>query len=242
MKKIQKIASIFMSLGMVFTVSGCFQEWPYQERQMVDKNGIWNCEYILGTGKTECAVGNYLAVNNLEYIFIPTHINGIKVVQIGYASFFNDGKVGAIETKKVFLPYGIKTVLVCAGDNFYTSGKELELSASELNGETVYIPKAYEDYYKQSKVYFANVVYDINYENEEYQYHSVDNYKYGSLIEIVPPDPEREGYTFDGWYKESECVNEWDFETDTLPEEIKDESGEVLFQETALYAKWIRYT
>lgn len=27
-----------------------------------------------------------------------------------------------------------------------------------------------------------------------------------------PPNPTKEGYIFDGWYKEPECVNEWNFE------------------------------
>ena len=40
-------------------------------------------------------------------------------------------------------------------------------------------------------------------------------------------DPELEGYSFDGWYKEPECVNEWDFDNDIVVEES-----------TTLYAKW----
>ncbi len=41
-----------------------------------------------------------------------------------------------------------------------------------------------------------------------------------------PDDPTREGYTFDRWYKEQECTNIWDFETD------------VVTDNTTLYAKW----
>ena len=52
-----------------------------------------------------------------------------------------------------------------------------------------------------------------------------------------------EGYTFGGWYKEPECINEWDFGTDVLPEErteINEEGEEeVVYQETKLYAKWL---
>ncbi len=39
--------------------------------------------------------------------------------------------------------------------------------------------------------------------------------------------PTREGYTFDGWYKEQECTNIWGFETD------------VVTGETTIYAKWV---
>ena len=47
-----------------------------------------------------------------------------------------------------------------------------------------------------------------------------------------------DGYTFDGWYKEKECINKWNFTVDALPEKILDENKEVLYQETILYAKW----
>ena len=41
-----------------------------------------------------------------------------------------------------------------------------------------------------------------------------------------PRYPEREGYTFEGWYKDKDYTNVWDFETDKV---LKD---------TVLYAKW----
>ena len=42
-----------------------------------------------------------------------------------------------------------------------------------------------------------------------------------------PTDPTREGYTFEGWYKESSCINAWDFTNDTVTSNI------------TLYGKWI---
>lgn len=41
-----------------------------------------------------------------------------------------------------------------------------------------------------------------------------------------PNDPEAEGYTFDGWYKEAKCQTAWKFDTDTVTSNI------------TLYAKW----
>lgn len=41
-----------------------------------------------------------------------------------------------------------------------------------------------------------------------------------------PSDPEKNGYTFEGWYKEAECINPWSFESDTV-------TGA-----TTLYANW----
>ena len=39
---------------------------------------------------------------------------------------------------------------------------------------------------------------------------------YGTKI-AAPDTPEREGYTFTGWYKEAGFVNEWDFDADPVP-------------------------
>ncbi len=41
-----------------------------------------------------------------------------------------------------------------------------------------------------------------------------------------PADPEREGYSFSGWYRDEDCTLLWDFENDTVEEEM------------TLYAGW----
>lgn len=43
----------------------------------------------------------------------------------------------------------------------------------------------------------------------------------------APETPTAEGYTFAEWYRETECINAWDFESDIVTEDI------------VLYAKWI---
>ena len=48
----------------------------------------------------------------------------------------------------------------------------------------------------------------------------------------IPPEPQRDGYSFGGWFKETSCVNQWNFNVDTL--QIAEEE-----QEVKLYAKWI---
>ena len=43
----------------------------------------------------------------------------------------------------------------------------------------------------------------------------------------APDAPTADGYTFAEWYREAECINAWNFETDIITEDI------------VLYAKWI---
>ncbi|MBN2652569.1 MAG: InlB B-repeat-containing protein [Spirochaetales bacterium] len=43
----------------------------------------------------------------------------------------------------------------------------------------------------------------------------------------LPADPARTGYRFDGWYKEEEATNSWNFTTNTVTEDI------------TLWAKWV---
>ena len=78
--------------------------------------------------------------------------------------------------------------------------------------------------------------------SNDYDFEQDENgqYYYNSKIVAIPPDPKRKGYTFGGWYKELECINEWDFKTDTLPKLKLNENEEIVFQETTLYAKWVK--
>lgn len=56
-----------------------------------------------------------------------------------------------------------------------------------------------------------------------------ENVKTGSTVK-KPVDPTEEGYLFDGWYRDKACSRIWDFEKDTVQENM------------TLYAKWVRET
>lgn len=82
----------------------------------------------------------------------------------------------------------------------------------------------------------ANVSYNYNYE-KEFETFFIDDID-GEKIKNIPPIPQRIGYEFDGWYKEKECINEWNFENDMVASKIYSEDGKYLYKETILYAKW----
>lgn len=89
--------------------------------------------------------------------------------------------------------------------------------------------------------FYANVEYNLNYDNNDIYF--IDDYD-NELISYIPQEPEREGYTFGGWYKESECINKWDFSNDIIKEkkwfnDNKEYYKDQNYEKTTLYAKWI---
>ena len=220
-----------------------------------DKNNIYESEYfiyaiieskngILIQGLTDLG-------KEQEYLIIPETIDGKKVRYISetifdvYRTERNYGNLGDIslnseKLEKVFIVSGIGIInawvssgLFSRKEVFYISNADVEFTnkfyRTSLKGDTAW-----------HSLTAANVSYDYNYENSlNYGYYWIDNYNYGENIEFIPPEPTREGYTFAGWYKESECINKWNFETDTLPQAQYDENDRKIYQETKLYAKWI---
>lgn len=71
-------------------------------------------------------------------------------------------------------------------------------------------------------------------------YFLINNFNRGGQIERPPYAPQREGYKFAGWYKDTECRNVLDFTKNTLPEAEYDDQGNLIFIETMLYAKWTK--
>ena len=84
----------------------------------------------------------------------------------------------------------------------------------------------------------ANISYMFNYEeNPNEGYFFIDLVEESGKLIKPPYDPKREGYKFDGWYKESECVNQWNFDTDEVKINYNEE-GERIYEEITLFAKW----
>lgn len=260
-KLLYKVPLLLCCLIMLCSMSGCFIPKPedylpefeneiYKYAVKTDDEGNKKC-YIVGL--TE------LGQNKTELI-LPDKINGIPVMGIGYKRRANPvwyfetvGCLSSDNLKKLYIPYdkGIAQWESRADDcqnGYPVVWKSLAFQPFTYKGSIVGY-NLLSEYLNEFKVnipkgFLANVSYMYNYEFAENDgYYWVDSYD-NEAISFIPSEPERSGYAFDGWYKEPECINAWEFETDKTGKEIELRSdnfdGYDANDITFLYAKWIK--
>ena len=122
-------------------------------------------------------------------------------------------------------PASVPTVTPAAGYNFaYWSSDEgtTQLTSAQLAAQTISANVTYIAYYTAT----ANQTYTVTFDSQGGSaVTSISNVTTGSAIS-APTEPTRTGYTFGGWYKESDCTNVWDFNTDSVTNNV------------TIYAKW----
>ena len=192
-------------------------------------------------------------------LILPQEIDGVPILGIGYkrkSALTSSGWLGSDNLKKLYIPFSLQdwemqdykahfknAYIIRLYDmeyNFDDAGNIISYPVYKqiINQDISYSPS------NQRKTLLANVSYMYNYEFAENDgYYWVDSYD-NETISFIPPEPERSGYAFGGWYKGPECVNAWDFETDKTGEEIELRSdnfdGYDANDITFLYAKWIK--
>ncbi len=245
--KILTAAILMATTLMLSACSGCArnEEWGYFTVKFYDDR---ETAYI--TGLTELG-------QQQRFLVIPEEVDGVKVSTIGERpllqmwSSLGSADICSDKLEKIYIPFSISII----SGSFRNSPNLIKVfsitgefvSGLEASARNYYTNLAYLNDLTnaaQQIISRANVSYFYNYNIEEnYGYYWIDDCDYGSKIEFIPPEPERKGYTFGGWYKEPECINKWNFETDVLPEERteinEDGEEEVVYQETKLYAKWV---
>ncbi len=175
------------------------------------------------TGKT-----NY---NNGYGFYYPgryTLFDGEKVYYAGFAfdrhiptrilgSFDNEdiifAKYGTVFTKTGLYDSDTYTLLT----NF--SSDLIETSDNYID---FYYRQDYNSIYRVDPTKMSQVLFDSQ-GGSDMDYIIADK---DTLIQ-APDSPTRPGYTFEGWYKEAECINKWDFATE-----------KVASNNMTLYAKW----
>lgn len=241
---LKKIWSIFSFLFILIIVLGC----DYKS-----KRNISNDDFEIHITDEE---NKKVAIGNIKYqpadgsVFIPYSIDGYTVSVLGIPSMSFKADLDNYYVDRIYLPstiekighpyiseYGyMEKVFICNEPINITKLSVLYSHNMGYAPVIVYVPS---EYYKEYAaihepyfidIYKANVCYYFNIDENDYYY--VDYYEEGSLIEFIPPIPIREGYIFEGWYTETECINKWDFEIDLV--ELAENIDEI-----KLFAKWI---
>ena len=253
MKSIKKIYLLISIITFVLTLTSCsnsprrtiYESGYFQYKILdIDRDDV---KEILIMGLTEEG-------KQQETIVIPTVIDEYEVVSLGHNNGFQgeQGYIYSINLRKIYITNHIKNI-----------GNELFFNSNDGIERTIFIGNAYERGYRwdfildsfdniflakkikeinfpssedfDNKCSYANVLYDLNYgENNIFLVDDCD----GTTVNVLPPNPIRQGYNFIGWYKEPECINLWDFENDIVPAKEYSENGEYILKETILYAKW----
>ena len=250
MKKIKKLFTIGLAVLMCFALFSCLTGCSLgeQNKKVIDEN--FYCKVI---DENNIAIGNVKTYPKDGAVFFPERIENYTVSKIGFASglgFGGNGYLTAVSSngpniQRCYFPHTIKKVrrgYISSDLKIFYCGEVIDLTCldAEFRYVEIYVPAEKYELFKNilSEQYFrgslskANVSYYLNYDENNYYY--IDYYENGEKICYIPPIPQRDGYTFGGWYKESDCINAWNFETDTLPQ------GQEIYQETNLYAKWIK--
>ena len=248
------VAGIFLILILY-----SFKNIQLEEEVLTSGDFIYwvNDDYVVFEGLSEQG-------KEKETIVVPQEIDGYKVEKLtrpygfGYRGYFESENV-----KQIYIVPNLSWSPIISGDRMINLEKVVFIgvsnSISDLYASGIYnVPMVYFssiknyhniqasetgllNYGDEDNFWLSNCNYFYNYEGAENDgYYWSDNYNYGEKIAYIPQDPEREGYIFGGWFQEPECVNVWNFDTDTLPEAKYNEDGEALYQETRLYAKWLK--
>lgn len=250
---IGRILAVLFVAGLI-TVFVLFVVGMYNECSCGSRNEEWG-DFTVSFYKDRTAAyitGLTEQGQRQKNIVIPTAIDGATVVALGEKALYLGPKLRewhSDKLEKIFLTGYVKIVYGTFDDcpnlekAISVYGGSFDNTCKQYYANELYLKFVEINPSSKNNIGRANVSYFFNYETDENQgYYWVDDYDYGSKIEYVPDDPVREGYTFGGWYKEEKCVNKWDFERDTLPEEKteldENDRKQIAYQETALYAKW----
>ncbi|MCL2062580.1 MAG: InlB B-repeat-containing protein [Firmicutes bacterium] len=242
MKKIKKIGFIIFAillLGGILSFSACFNGCSTDSES---ESGFF--KYRIeddGVRITDLTAKGY----EQEILIVPTTINGKPVVKLLTLSVgFSGAYIRDTQLRKVYIQHNVRD-----SNYFFTHQKNLEkiivLSYEDGDSSEDYLScgKAYvrKEEVKPflPPIYSANISFKYNYEFAPRNgYHWIDDLDYGSKIVTVPENPVRAGYSFLGWYKDTDCTEKWDFAKDTTVEAIVDLDGKPVYQETVLYAGW----
>ncbi len=238
---LKKIYWIFSILILLIISIGC----SYNNDPNYISDDEYEC-YIIDSENKKVAIGNLMKQSGDGVAYVPYMIDEYTVTRLGVNNYMN-AELSNYSINRLYLPSTIEHIR----ERYISLGARSEFTAFFCNSPIdlynfcqnsnenlkIYVPSVYYEEYLSLNTNFyglileANVCYYFNLNDNDYYY--IDYCEDGSLITFVPPIPSNSGYEFGGWYKEKECINEWDFEKDTV--KLEDNLKEI-----RLYAKWIK--
>lgn len=240
----KRLFAVLVCFTLLSCLTGC--NFGRLNDNLVDENF-----FCIIKDESNVAVGNVKTYPESGAVFFPAQVQGYTVSQVGFNSGLGFGGNGYLHTsgengiiiERCYFPHTIKEIgdgymkLTSGNLKIFYCGEVVDLGYFRPNRDTaIYVPaENYEAFnnvlsegYSQNLLK-ANVSYHLNYDENNYYY--IDYYENGEKISYIPPIPQRDGYTFGGWFKEADCIDQWDFEEDTI---LLTEEQTVV----NLYAKW----
>ena len=249
----ERLVDLFKVIFSLISLLGLLTQCTSEEldRLVSDENF-----YYRVIDENNIAVGGLKTYPESGVVFFPEKFENYTVSRLGFsmgttgttgsfAQLSNEKDGKRITIKRCYFPHTIKEIkspyMALSNEHLkiFYCGDVVDLVGFDdsSRGYDIYVPaEKYELFKNTLSKYFsgnllkANVSYYLNYDENNYYY--IDYYENGEKILYIPPNPQRDGYTFGGWFKEAECITQWIFDTDTV--QISEE-----MQEIKLYAQWI---
>lgn len=250
----KKIIILIAVLSLVFMLTSCFPNGDYF-RSKVSGDFVYSHASVSNPDENVAIIGLSEEGKKKETIVFPTSLDGYNVSKVGaYLVKRSSGPIIFKNARNIYF-----TNISFRTYNEFEYDKNVELNIYIGGGFSWYIPNfPTNKNYPNSKVFVTKKYYDrerkftyfnkYNYIPANITYYLNDEYDNiffvddvdGKLVNVIPPNPIRDGYKFVGWYKDTEGTIPWNFEKDTVPKKIYDENGEYIFKETKIFAKWIK--
>lgn len=248
----KKLLTLIFSLLFIFVLAGCNNKFdPF--KSVISGDFIYT---HLDSDEGHCRIiGLSEEGNRKEVVVFPSILDGYIVDGLGasWAYGKSSGEIIITNAKKIYFPSDY-TLFVSLNLESNHNNEEIKVYIVEIDFINYYY---YMDISQENigwnNLFVTEIVFDIFYSeyNEDVMklekanvVYYVDDKPYfiddcdGTLTNAIPPTPYKEGYEFIGWYKEQECLNKWNFESDIIAKKEYDNEGNYIFKETRIYAKW----
>jgi len=250
MKKFIVFAGIQLLMG-VFVLSGCTNPY-YSSRKLVYTDHF--IIQLRDEAFSESGEKGYAAMVDLtelgkeqEILVLPPYVEGYPVKQFGTQIGIRYTYLNSQNLRKIYLPYTLKAItdkpfratpnleqiVFLSINKVKNSGSDFGVANSvvmlkEHIMERGFTQESFEEYVigKLGRYRLPNIFFYYNHEESPNSGYYWFDYIIDDNIYIIPEDPQREGYTFEGWHIDPECENEWDGAMPQKDAEVK------------LYAKW----